>query len=956
MNYNKKGSNKCQLSKINLLSLLIDLLPIDNENLDIKLISNFSDINKILKLEKIDKFKFIYFNERIIAKILYDFEKFISIDEEYANYFHEFENWFYLDLLILSNPTIINYSLSKIFILKIDKNIIFSQHKLFLIFKSKIAIDSINNYKESDSYNESLDEKELDEIEKNCKKNIKNYFNELEKIGISFKEEDIYSLRIDEIYWDILASLIKANKFCDYGYTYRIIVELNLEKINITKIIFDELSKTLNMDEEYIKPYIVTKREDLFDIKIINFYYLLIKYIFKISFYIYQIPLLLNTKNIIVFIIKNKNDLDSLIYLKLKNEKNIELMERLDYLIEAITDSEYYFMKYIKHFMISKLKAILFFYKNFFFESNKNEIKEIENIIANGAKDDYDKLLKKKYIMEKIEIRIEIVNYIYKKQINIGDLFLNQNKVKVILNKWKIIENIVREKKLKRLKKEIRKKLFNSFQEPNILFSLKKIFSIDQINFFLKETENLPKINLNTNLNIKKEGQDSKLIAMAMDSVNIHLNSKMDNSSMMIQSYTVSSNSKSMSQSQSKYNDNSIFKDIEKNLIPMSFTEKFKKSHVYKIIEHCDIIGKHENAEFIKQLSNGEFISGGNDKYLIWYDKLFRQIENFFIKEYQVNVYEVGESDSEEEEINILSIADTKINFIKLIPKNQKMKLDGKLSNSSIMSVHYLNSERSLILTKDKIGRVQNKWNKYTSNIEKIKNIDHFYRGGMLVKNEIEKIFVLTSNDIIPNGINEMILYNYSKNEIEGKIDGYSFIPSYHNLCEINQTILFNKKLVLAACSKKENGENKNGILVLNLELNETIKYTANFQETENFEVYCFCQILNVNNSNFIYNNITNKDNINIIDTEYFLVGGFSIDKREGSIKLYKVQLDSSKQNIEIKFIQDIFVKIDENFKGFSGKISSIIQSKITGNILVTCWDGNVHLFKPPNLDHYTSK
>ena len=47
MNYNKKGSNKCQLSKINLLSLLIDLLPIDNENLDIKLISNFSDINKL---------------------------------------------------------------------------------------------------------------------------------------------------------------------------------------------------------------------------------------------------------------------------------------------------------------------------------------------------------------------------------------------------------------------------------------------------------------------------------------------------------------------------------------------------------------------------------------------------------------------------------------------------------------------------------------------------------------------------------------------------------------------------------------------------------------------------------------------------------------------------------------------------------------------------------------------
>ena len=189
MNYNKKGSNKCQLSKINLLSLLIDLLPIDNENLDIKLISNFSDINKILKLEKIDKFKFIYFNERIIDQILYDFEKFISIDEEYANYFHEFENWFYLDLLILSNPTIINYSLSKIFISKIDKNIIFSQHKLFLIFKSKIAIDSINNYKESDSYNESLDEKELDEIEKIVRKILKIILMNLKKSEFHLKKK-----------------------------------------------------------------------------------------------------------------------------------------------------------------------------------------------------------------------------------------------------------------------------------------------------------------------------------------------------------------------------------------------------------------------------------------------------------------------------------------------------------------------------------------------------------------------------------------------------------------------------------------------------------------------------------------------------------------------------------------------------------------------------------------------
>ena len=38
-------------------------------------------------------------------------------------------------------------------------------------------------------------------------------------------------------------------------------------------------------------------------------------------------------------------------------------------------------------------------------------------------------------------------------------------------------------------------------------------------------------------------------------------------------------------------------------------------------------------------------------------------------------------------------------------------------------------------------------------------------------------------------------------------------------------------------------------------------------------------------------------------------------------------------------------------FKKFGGPISSIIQSDITGNIVVTCLDGNTYLFTPPNLN-----
>ena len=132
MNNKKKKSNECHF-KITLLSFLIDLLPIDIENLDVKLIRSFIDIEKILKLEKIDKFKNMYFSERIIEQILYDLEKVIYIDDEYVNCFKEFENWFYLDLLIMSNPTIINYNISKLFILKIAKIDKISKYKLFFV-------------------------------------------------------------------------------------------------------------------------------------------------------------------------------------------------------------------------------------------------------------------------------------------------------------------------------------------------------------------------------------------------------------------------------------------------------------------------------------------------------------------------------------------------------------------------------------------------------------------------------------------------------------------------------------------------------------------------------------------------------------------------------------------------------------------------------------------------------
>ena len=140
----------------------------------------------------------------------------------------------------------------------------------------------------------------------------------------------------------------------------------------------------------------------------------------------------------------------------------------------------------------------------------------------------------------------------------------------------------------------------------------------------------------------------------------------------------------------------------------------------------------------------------------------------------------------------------------------------------------------------------------------------------------------------------------------------------------------------------------KNGILSIQLELNnKNNKYQEVFYDTEFFQVNCFCQICNVVNENAIGDDITEKENIKINKTNFVFVGGYDENKGEGVIKLYEI-----KEN-KLKFLQDIEFEYDENFQGFDNSVSCITQSNITGNILVTCWDGNVYLLNPPNIDFY---
>ena len=280
--------------------------PFEEEKKDplFELLSNYSDLNDIIEQNKTKKdkyfIKFFYFNKKKIHEILYKEEKKINIDNNIIE--NKLSDYFYLTLLIEDNIDIVNYEYSFDFI---NNNNIFNQLKqdnnnnYKNIILSKIIIELINNYKGRDNYHPVQDEEKLNEIENTD--NIKNS-----------KESDLnINEKIDKIYSNIIIKLIK-NKKDDYENTYKIIYkiinELDLENINITKTIFEELSKTLNTNEKYIKKYIIKEIKDLDNHNIINFYYILFKYILKNPIYIYNIPLLLEQrKNIIKFIKTNKN-------------------------------------------------------------------------------------------------------------------------------------------------------------------------------------------------------------------------------------------------------------------------------------------------------------------------------------------------------------------------------------------------------------------------------------------------------------------------------------------------------------------------------------------------------------------------------------------------------------------------------------------------------------------------
>ena len=134
-----------------------------------------------------------------------------------------------------------------------------------------------------------------------------------------------------------MIELIKNKKLENYQLANDILNKLDLENIDINLEMLEEL-KIVFDDEKYINDYKMNDIEDFFVESKINFYYFLIKYIFKNSFFIYNIPLLYETRNKIINIIKTEKTK----FLSHFKFGNIDLSKRINYNIKFLLDSNYY--------------------------------------------------------------------------------------------------------------------------------------------------------------------------------------------------------------------------------------------------------------------------------------------------------------------------------------------------------------------------------------------------------------------------------------------------------------------------------------------------------------------------------------------------------------------------------------------------------------------------------------
>ena len=738
----------------------------------------------------------------------------------------------------------------------------------------------------------------------------------------------------EDKYYKIIISKIIIELIKNYKGLYE--YEYNKEEI---ERIENENKKIINDNIHIFNELgIDWKFEDMELIKVDEIYAnIIIALIIKSKFEEYQ-----NIYSIIKQLNLESIDITNIIYDKINNILESNEIIKNKYLIsktEDLNDEKkinFYFIlfKYIlkNSYLIDKIKIIL--------ESKKNIINS--NIFYSLKINDLNENIKDKLIYLK-EIIIDSQNYLKNK--NTYNIKIDKN------NEEKDIE-----------RKD--KKINDNNEKKNI----------NNIN------QNSNSNNLETKYNPTNEQSSTNSSNIKINNIDLP-NSKFTNNNSKI-SENNSKNWKKLyddpNPQEKSSSDNKNEKKKEEDRVDIKKNEK--RVYIRTIGAHEEIGKLNDNkeiqipktAEFITEMiteKNQFYISAGTNNELIIYDREFK-IKRYFknIKNYQDWTYNLLEFKKEKDKLLIMASSKTSI-YLFSIDSNFQISIiqEGFLfenySSNYLIEIPVSNNKDSntyFSCCEDKVILLNNIFSKIVQIREDLIFDKIVMKCGIKIN---DKIIVFKSNRVISKGDDKLIFFNYlSKKKIcNNTIKGnFSFVYSTNGLVLMplnNSTEKnINYKVLLCACKKYIKNQ-KNGILQINILPKEDKQpdITNIFYDTKNFEVYCICPILKYKVINI------NKKQYQTIDTNFFLVGGFEIDRKKGMIKLYKINygIKYDKQT-SIQYIKDIDaykinnedIDHNENINIYQIKkpISCIIQTNIDESILVSSWDGNVYQLNNINL------
>ena len=880
-----------------------------------KLIFNYNEIEELIEIKKGQFLKIFFFNKENIHDILYSTEKNIDIDK----YFHDknisLNELFYLDLLIMDDTNIVNYEFSIQIIIKLCDKLLLLKKGLKKVILARIIIDLVESFKGFGTYNENINEKNLNKLISTCKHEILFQLNQNLSFWNDMKLDFIINSSIDELYSSIIVKLFESDLDSD-EFVFNVIKELEIEEIEITQNIKNNLFKLLNFEKDHNnlkKKYFIINIKDIINKKKIHFYFILLKYILKDSFLIYHFSFLIDTRKLLIAFINN-NLYELLVIL---SDLDDNTKENLEYIIKVLLDSDYYFNKYTRLKNCDKINKIL----------NNKQLK---------------------YMFPLLSILLNL---------KLNNLILDNDEINSLLKKWNLFYGLMKEYKFKNIPKSREKELYKYLQDKNNEMILLKLFTEEQYDFFQKlnfdsTEEDIDELYFkHKTIIVNEEHLDEKSLVEYSE----FQEKKAETTSMTIQSYTLQTEQELGNEANNiMLNENFIEYDIK----------IFQKSNKYKVIESVKTLVENEGlndsySHYTRNLSYGHFLIAGNSREIKIYNSYFEKKFEISLSSKLKNIYEISNKSCQRNEIQLMACCRNRVEFISIDTLNysfHKYPLYQDIYDDIGYNSLYKIDNEYLICGETGGFILPEKLNNYglfnSGNIVK-KIFNNNYMNGININ---KNIFAFTSNSYLPEGDDILIIYDFAKNKICKKTTGYCFKISNNgiSIMDISKLFSLNAQRQIMFCSCYD-ASKRNGILFFNINIEDN-EFVESFYETGEFQPHCFCQLSIVENNNSIYGDINNEENINIKETEFFLIGGFDPIKRIGCIKLYKIKYNKDNNNIYISYIIDIINKDINKIDEFEMDVSCITQSRITGNLLITCLNGKTYLFKPPNLELFRKK